>query len=501
MEQRQAFNEFVKEQIAGDLLPKNDDVDLQQERLTATGFLALGAINYELQDKELLRMEIIDEQIDAVGRAFLGMTVSCARCHDHKFDPIPMRDYYAMAGIFRSTRAMMPGNVSGYVERPLPLPADQQQMFDQLRARVDGLKKQLDEWKSASQAGKQRKAAQDKLNELSASLSKRPVVMAVDEHDEIGDYHLCIRGNAHNLGPTVTRGVLQVCQDEEHEFLIQNGGSGRLELAQWLVRDSHPLTTRVFVNRLWHYLFGHGLVRTTDNFGATGERPSHPELLDFLAHRLRSDDWSPKRSIRRLIRSRVYSQSSKPSEMAKRIDPENRLFARASRRRLDAEAIRDSILTIGDQLDRTAAGLTIRKFSQYDLGYEFRTNRRSVYVPWFRNTRLDLFEVFDVANPNVATGRRNISTLPTQALLMMNSPFVVTQASQAADHLLRQESVSSDEQRLTSAYRVALGRGPTPDERVIVSKFIDRFQAEEKMQAWSGVFHMLFASVDFRYVD
>jgi len=652
------FDQFIREQIAGDLMPPGTRKQ-QNERFVATGFLALGPHNYELQDKELLRMEVVDEQIETVGRAFLGMTLGCARCHDHKFDPVPTDDYYALAGIFRSTQSLIPGNVSGWVARELePEPALRKAIeqhaeetkqanvalkaakkelrkveeatgkagvyIDDLEAEIigdwmkstsnktyfgdnyihdkgegKGQKKVIftAELKEAGEyevrfgytAGTNRaqkapvtiehangpttirvnqrekppindnfkilgrfqfndgkavvsvsndntsdvviadavvfvpveelkkdsvpdlrlaklRGEVDRLVKRVDTLKKTkstdlPKAMSVQDEKETSDWHVHIRGEIRNKGAVVPRGFLQVASKMKTvaQPKIAAGKSGRLELAEWVASSDNPLTSRVMVNRIWHHLIGKGLVRTTDNFGMMGEKPSHAALLDWLAHQFVVDQWSVKKMIRRIVMSRTYRLSSTGESTGWASDPENRLVWRANRKRLTAEAIRDSILSVSGQLSMQQGGPTIRKFSQYDWGYEFNTIRRSVYVPLFRNTLLEVMEAFDVANPNVVSGRRSETTLPTQALYLMNSPFVNAEAERAGERIIR--SGVSDAERVRLVYRLALGREPSAVEADVVMKFIEEPKTGQKSRAWSALVHSLFGSVDFRHLD
>ncbi len=314
-----------------------------------------------------------------------------------------------------------------------------------------------------------------------------PLVLAVTDEAETGDYFVCIRGNPRQFGAKTPRGFLQVAGPGSLPK-ISSGESGRLELARWLASRDNPLTARVMVNRVWHYLLGAGLVRTPDNFGHTGERPTHPELLDHLAVGFMEDGWSVKRLVRSIVLSRTYGMNSAVGWVEERdppdrhgepaiggsrssthptvgaADPDNRLLARANRRRLDAEAIRDAMLAFSGQLDLTAAGDTIRPGTASEIGYEFADVRRSVYVPVFRNRLCDILEVFDFPDPNAVSGSRVTSTLPTQALFLMNSPFVRQQAQQAAARLLADEHLD-DAGRIELAFRRALGRPPQQRER------------------------------------
>ncbi len=491
------FDQFIAEQLAGDLLPA-DAPELRRRHLIATAFLVLGPTNYEQQNKDVLEMDVVDEQLDTVGRAFLGLTIGCARCHDHKFDPIPTRDYYALAGILHSTRTLVHDNVSHWVERQLPVDDEREATLRQQESAIAQMRKQI------AQAKAQGKATADMEKQLRSRLEagpRRPMAMAVREAERMEDCAVCIRGNISNRGAKVPRGFLQVATVGPSPPLSDKE-SGRRELAAWLTRSDNPLTARVAVNRIWHHLFGFGLVRTVDNFGSAGERPSHPELLDSLALRFVRDGWSVKRLIRLLVLSRAYRMSSTPSPEALRVDPENRLLAYANRRRLNSECLRDAMLATGGRLDRSLGGSTIRKGTTSEIAYRFEETRRSVYVPIFRNALLELFEAFDFGDPNLVYGRRNVSTVSTQALYLMNGPFVREQARNAAQTLLAVSDLE-DEARLNRAYRLALGRAPTPRECDVSLRFVRSLgsdNAEQRVNAWGRLYQALFACLDFRYL-
>jgi hypothetical protein len=492
------YNELIREHLAGDLLPWQEEKE-RNEHLVASGYLVLGAINYELQDKELLTMETIDEQVSAIGRTFLGMTLDCARCHDHKFDPIPTEDYYALAGIFGSTESLVPGNVSSYTTQKLMTKVPQN--VASYRKELAQLKRALEDAEEAEGAeaeAEQLRAALDELKKNAPNYAD-PVAMAVKESNATADGHVHIRGGVRNKGKQVPRGVLQVAVPAHgvSAFDLSQGESGRLQLADWIASDANPLTARVMVNRIWLHLMGQGIVRTPDNFGATGELPSHPELLDFLALRYMQMGWSTKAMIRELMLSRVYQLSSNvpplQAQQALQEDPENRLFAHANRKRLQAEAIRDTMLVLSGNLDPTRGGRTIRKLSEYDLGYSFDTRRRSVYVPWFRNSMLNLFQVFDAPNPNLVIGRRTETNLPTQALYLINSPFVREQAEQMAARMQAQDLAP------TAAYDYVFGRPPSVREAAMTERFFQ--QSDDLTETWKQFCQALFASIDFRYLD
>ena len=270
-----------------------------------------------------------------------------------------------------------------------------------------------------------------------------------------------------------------------------------MELANWMASDEHPLTARVFANRVWHHLFGKGIVTSVDNFGHMGRLPSNQALLDHLAVRFVEEGWSIKKLIREIVLSRVYQLSSKTGVQAK-VDVENELHWRQNRRRLQAEAIRDSILSVSDQLNTTVGGATIKPGTKIEYGYQFDGTRRSLYTPVFRNTPLEILAVFDFADPNLVVGERTTSSVPTQALYLMNNPFVRTQSEAAAKRLLKRELVDNTI-RIEHAYRRTLGRNPTSAEREILLKFLG--QEKDGAKAWSQIFHGLYASLDFRYLN
>ena len=502
------YARFIIEQIAGDLLPSATP-QKRHDLLVATAFLLLGPTNYERQNKPILEMDVIDEQLDTMGKAFLGMTIGCARCHDHKFDPIPTKDYYALAGIFKSTKMLVHANVSRWMEQPLPLPAEQQLALQKHEAAVAVLKKQIELAKSAAKpalvAGNSRKpddsrTLEAELKHLLSAGPQRPMAMAVAEADKIEDCHVCIRGNFHNRGEKAPRGFLQVLSPPELKSAIPAKESGRRQLAEWLASPRNPLTARVMVNRIWHHLFGAGLVRTVDNFGKTGEPPSHPELLDYLALRFIEEGWSVKKLIREIMLSRTYQMSSTASApMGRKLDPENRLLWHRNRCRLDAESLRDAMLAVSGSLDAAMAGPTIGKSTVIERDFKFTDTRRSVYTPIFRNKLLELFEVFDFADPNICMGRRNVSTVSTQALYLMNSSFVMDQASKAARALLAIPELS-DSSRVDLAYRRALGRVPFATERRLALAFLNA-PGQNREEAWGRLFQTLFACIDFRYVN
>jgi hypothetical protein len=529
------YDQFVREQIAGDLLP-GDSVDQHNQQLIATGFLALGSLDLVEQNPAIFRMDAVDEQINATTRAFMGLTVGCARCHDHKFDPIPTSDYYAIAGIFRSTETL-----SGLQRRPrdnasyfnvsllaklnyapgepqpefLPDPAKRER-WEELQQEITELqqnpRKVMAKLVTAkdtpvTKGQKLRAQAQQILNELDKFPLPPDLVMAVRDSANPADCEIHNHGDVKDLGPTVPRGFPQVVSQPGEKTQIGPKESGRLELAQWLTRRENPLTARVAVNRIWEHLFGRGIVATVDNFGAMGEKPSNQQLLDYLAVRFMDEGWSTKKMVREIVLSRAYRLSSADNERNDNIDPGNVLLWRANRRRLEVEAIRDSLLLISGRLDLKrpdeSPTMEFRRGRSLDNkgrgtrvpeDFAVSLNCRTVYVPVVRNFLPEMFETFDFPEPSETKGVRDVTTVPTQALFMMNSKFAIEQAMSAANRLLAQESLTP-QARITRAYREVLGRMPTATE---LSRSLE-FVKPADPAAWEHLYQALFASAEFRY--
>ena len=267
---------------------------------------------------------------------------------------------------------------------------------------------------------------------------------------------------------------------------IPDGSSGRLQLARWISSSKNPLPARVYANRVWHHLFGRGIVASTDNFGEMGNRPTHPELLDYLAHYLIENNWSTKSLIRKIVLSNTYQMSANSSLTAEKIDPENNLFSRQNRKRLEAEAIGDAMLFAGEQISFSHLTLEKKRFSFQKLN---------------RNKLSELFEVFDYPNPGLVSGNRNSSSVPTQALFMMNNDFVMKQAQQVSEII---EKTEADDLRgkITLAFLKCLGRPPDEKEMKAALAFLEK-NIEKKSQKVNldGLVHSLFACLDFRYLN
>jgi cytochrome c553 len=711
--QGKPFDQFIREQLAGDLLPFQSD-DQRFELLTATGFLVLGPKSLSEPNQLKLVMDVADEQIDVTSRAFLGLTVGCARCHDHKFDPIPSKDYYALAGIFKSTATLSTGsrqNPNGprWMERPLAT-ADKAKAIEDYDKKIGKLTEELrmaqenpggilsaklpgivvdntaaqltgrwkesigstnfvdknyhhdansdkgmmsarfvpklphmgayevlvsytpapnratnvpvtiqsqdgerivllnqklaptyrnafvsigtyqfqagtngcvvisnektkgfvvvdavefvpiDEWKlelsaMAEAAQEMTGAGSDRIARVMEPISKKgepgalmpvamansmamsgplyetlqeaiyalrtnapprmPTAMAVQE-GSVGNSRINLRGDPEKLGAEVPRGVLGILQTTSSDSpAFTESSSGRLELANWIASPANPLTARVAVNRIWLHLFGRGLVDTPDNFGSLSDKPTHPELLDYLACRFAEEGWSFKKTIRMIMLSSAYQMSCDYDAKAYAKDPDNRYLWRMNRRRLDAEAIRDAILAVSGQIDLTRGG-SLNPDNNGPMNVPMRatpqivSNRRSLYLPVVRNDVPDMFQVFDFGDPHTIAGKRHVTTAATQALFMMNSEFIQEQSRQWAQTLLALP-VSDDAQRVSMAYAQAFGRPATDEETSRALRFMEKLQSgtnssqagsESKgPKTWQSFCQALFASTEFRFLD
>lgn len=548
------YNRFVREQIAGDLLPYYSRYE-RRDNITATGFLVLGEIAIVDSDKERLRVDIIDQQIDKVGRAFLGMTLGCVRCHDHKFDPITQADYYGMAGMFWSSASftrMGRGGWSIVCSTELPAsPGDKTKVDEDaiaFRANLESMSarlEQLKKWKPDLVAIETSPALEDEdlrdsitrdrraMNENMASLEKAiwhdqifppRIGRAFAVHDDkIEDMRITLRGNAHALGDRVPRGFIHAISPQGCPTIVSHE-SGRRQLADWIVDPANPLTARVAVNRIWQKLFGEGIVRSVDYFGRRGDQPSHPELLDYLASRFVSLGWSQKKLIRELVLSRTYRQSSASNATAAAIDPENRLLWRANRWRLDAEAIRDSMLLACGTLAPSQGGPAIPLEYVENVGntnpkdvnppgfrlskyYPMQLWQRTIYLPVIRSGPqagpAELRNVFDFTLPAICQGQRAATSVPTQSMFLMNSPMLNERSQELADRA-RKES-SDARRRLDALWLEVFNRPITPAEATDCQQFMEDIRkgaksspaADADRLAWTELCHALLASNEF----
>lgn len=672
------LDEMIRQQVAGDLLAAGSDAE-RHDNLVATTFLMLGPKMLSERDKSKLTLDVVDEQIDTVGRAFLAMTLGCARCHDHKFDPIATEDYYALAGIFKSTQTLNGESqkyVSTFNRTELPVPRSHRQAIADYETELEALEKALKaakaEHKQASlaqpkgividdtQATKtgrwvdstyskdfigsgyvhddntnkgecqiefrtrlpkpgrytvrfafagsgnradnvpvkittasgsetitvsQRKVSptppwtslgtydfsvdkdtvvtirnddtdgyviadaiqfiaveqsnaeaadsqrqQELADKLAAATAKIksiegqiktlkesapppiPVAMAPRDlpNDKIADSPVHIRGEVRNTGSVVPRGFLRVCSPGD-AVIESPQGSGRLELARWLTDPDNPLVARVMVNRIWMYLMGEGIVRTVDNFGSRGERPSHPELLDALAIDLMRGGWRLKPMIRQIVLSETYARSSEFNRVAAANDPENRLLWRAHRKRLTAESIRDAMLVAsgtltGDEPTAPVAdkGVLVTKntASTGTVTAGIDAPVRSIYLPVIRGYIAPLLSALDVANPDLLVGQRPTTNVPGQALVLINSEHVNGWAERTAERVITDNPVRGDQ--IDAAYRICLAREPNGRDRALTEHYLDGFDQATDAEAKRRLVDLvaaLFACTEFRLLD
>ncbi len=455
-----AYDRFITEQIAGDLLPIKDKKE-RDAALTATGFLALTS-KPRAQNNPDYKHDLIADQIDVASRAVLAMSVMCARCHDHKFDPISTKEYYALAGIFDSS-IMLFGNNAG------------------------------------KKGGKA--FGYHELSDGGEAMGVRDAVNKVD-------CNVLIRGDAKSIGEKVTRGFPAVLKSPT-EPTINRSQSGRLELAQWMTARDNPLTARVAANRIWQHLFGQGVVRSPDNFGSLGEKPTHPELLDHLTTRFLDNGWSHKKLIKEILLTKTYQQSSAHHDANYKTDPDSMYLWRMPVRRLEAEAIRDAVLAVSGKLNRTpmkGSMIGSAPAKKKAIGGAEESTHRGVYQAMLRGRPLpEILALFDIANPNLVVAQREVTTVPAQALFMMNSPFATEQAKYFAWRVLENKTLD-EAGRVELAYRMALGRSATESER---QRAIDFLQAARMSQGtvgsdvspWIGFCQTLFATAEFRYLQ
>jgi len=649
------FDRFLIEQLAGDLVPESN-----RETKTATGFLILGAKVLAEPDKEKLFMDTIDEQLDTIGKAFLGMTIGCVRCHDHKFDPIKQTDYYALAAILKSTRtfgdtqtgvikhwheysmatedeladlkiinaelAKKKSAASSFksketvklrdkaraqaadylaaaakispdtsltdvsaIAEPLGLhprilhhcrlhlkyhaddpvfaqwhslmrsdDASEDDAVAQIKTHYRSLfEKAESEFAKALKKDAKTKTIDDEILEpvraalydLSGFLAVPPKPEFAFDEETLAEYYrlmeearlaesnapdepsimgvadgtvltslpIHIRGSHRNFGEPVGREFPEVMRTSSVRPVLPRNQSGRLELARWMASTQHPLTARVYVNRVWRWHFGAGIVKSTENFGRLGDRASHPELLDWLARRFMESDWSTKKLHRLILSSSTYQMASSNSDATiAEADPENRLLWKFGLRRLEAEQIRDAILAVSGRLNAELGGKTVplrnRQFVFNHTSVDhtkYDSLRRSLYLPVIRNNVYSLFSQFDFPDPTMPTGSRNATVVAPQALLMMNAGLVMESADHLAKLLLNEGLDNAG--RVNSAYERALGRLPSESEAKRSLAFVSDatstgltdaagVDTESEHNAWSMFCQGLFASNEFIYL-
>jgi cytochrome c553 len=437
------YDRFITEQLAADLLGPD-----RKEHLPALGFFALGPVYYGDPKK----LDQYDDRIDTLTRGFLGLTVACARCHDHKYDPIATKDYYALAGVVAST---------DYVEAPLV---------------------------SNEEVEKAKAALTDKEKKAKTP-PKYPYTHAVKEAVKPVTMRVHIRGNPDALGEEAPRHFLSIlCKADAPTF---TQGSGRLELARAIASSENPLTARVLVNRVWQQHFGTGLVRTPSNFGALGERPTHPELLDYLTNRFMATGWSLKALHRDIMLSASYQMSSCFDPRGYEVDGDNKLLWRMNRRRLEVESWRDAMLAVSGTLDRTVGGPSL------DLD-NANNRRRTLYGMVSRHELNSLLRLFDFPDPNITSDARTVTTVPLQQLFVLNSEFMARNAKALTSRLSK--TPLSDAERIQEAFRALYNRPATDRELDLGLAFLTAGETTG-LSRWEQYAQVLLAANEFLYVD
>jgi hypothetical protein len=645
----------VREQLAGDILAADPNSGAGYRGIVATGFLALGKKALAQKDLPLKRYDVVDDQIDVTAKAFLGLTVTCARCHDHKFDPIATKDYYQLAAIFASTLSYAGGATGDPIQTPLAAPGefeafkkqwsaynatekkvagiidfdkdaqknrnmeerkiaasmqaayrvyakgeavaavaadamlDEKQLARWVEYLRDDKRPELTKWHAATDANRKDVAAQyqeefhrsayqydqdlswwkeargsfpnagkiagphprmsaekdpffvavwqsggplyrsrdEQMASLSPEKAKQavtllsqaaemektlptkevPMACAVKEGETM-DQKVFVRGDYNNLGDPVERTVPSILRLSAPAPEVKTK-SGRLELADWIVDPRNPIPSRVMANRIWQGHFGEGIVRTPDNYGRLGDRPSNPELLDYLAKTFIDSGWSIKKMNRLIMLSRTYQMSAAYDDRTKAKDPENRLISHFPRQRLSIEEIRDAYLAMGGDLDLTMGGTLDpgvgtdgeTSAGRISMNPE-KTNRRSIYLPLRRSNLPTLYTLFDFGDATTPEGHRSPTTVATQALFVMNSPLVIREAKNVTDTVLKQEK--QDKRRVEEIYLRVLDRRPDANEidrgLTYLTRFRQKWNQIDEEKAWTSLTHALMASNEFIFV-
>ncbi|MBM3757752.1 MAG: DUF1553 domain-containing protein [Acidobacteria bacterium] len=624
------FREFVRDQIAGDLQTPPPGHEVSAPGIIATGFLALGPKLIAEQDKVKMFYDAVDEQIDVAGKAFLGLTISCARCHDHKFDPISTKDYYGLASIFASTRQFeqIEGTVSKLFYAPLSGRAEaeqwtsHQQRLEKKQKEIDAViaaqarsfrnalapriadymraarrvieggaadpaldAAVLDRWVTYLKPNKERRIhleawyrdgdadayqknyvdeitrrekaqadfaagltkeapkfpaganrffteitaakgplglpeknpeqgfpadAQNKLASLRAELKalkdnppKEPPFACGVAEDKPVDQHVFVRGNPEAKGDLVPKRFPVVLAGDRQPAITSI--SGRKELADWMADPSNPLPVRVMVNRIWQGHFGQGIVRTPNNFGIAGERPSHPELLEWLAAEFLRRGGSMKQMHRLIMLSDAYQMSGEASPLHLRKDADNRFLTRFPMRRKTVEEIRDTLLLLDGSIDLTLGGAlaegtgTDNEFSDARKSmHPDNSKRRTVYLQLRRSNLATLFSLFDFGDATTSTEIREQTNVAPQALYMMNSKFVAERSKALAEKIVQSESI--DDARMQRLWQTVLGRAPDSNEQAAARAYIAKFPGDASL-AWASLCRTLIASNEFIYIQ
>lgn len=542
------YDRFLREQIAGDLLPAETE-EQKFEQIIATGYLAIsrrfGSRNNEFH-------LTIDDTIDNLGKAVLGLSVSCARCHDHKYDPVLAKDYYALYGIFESTTYAFPGTeIYRHTKDFVPLVSGEDaEVFAQEARELAGLDDRVEHLKNERtrllrEDKREEEAAQkpfDATQPVLAEYPKLPRRTGADASQDLKEVierqkELVVRqerlpkayavqdgkprntklqrkGDPGSLGEEVPRGFLAVLGGQT--LPPEEKGSGRRELAEWLADSANPLTARVMVNRIWQQHFGRGIVKSPNDFGLRGEAPTHPELLDWLASRFVESGWSIKAMHRLIMLSRAYQMSSAGQPEFLQADVNNDLFWRMDRRRLSAEEIRDSLLFVSGSLDLSPAGphpfpgeAEWRYTQHTPFVADYPTKKRALFLMQQRIRKQPFLEIFDGADTNATTGMRPLSTTPIQALFLLNNELAHVEAEKLAERL--EKEAESHGAQVDRAYRLVLGRPAEAYELEIANEYLEQMGVEleqsgisadqQPKQALASFVRVLVSSNEFLFVD
>ena len=558
-----AFNEdkpydrFVKEQIAGDELYPGDP-----EALIATGFNRNFPDESNAANLMLRRQELLNDVTDVVGYTFMGMTVACARCHDHKFDPILHKDYYRLQAFFANTRIDDEASLSSsrqktaYEEKYARWDAETREIREQMQAvlkpardafyeermsrfpeeiqaviRMDPAKRNPYQWQMALKAAPQVTFSDDqieaklkgdakaKYRALEKQLAKfdgikpaeLPIAQAMTDHGTDSPKTFVLSGGAYDSPQQeVEPGFLTILDKSDAKITPMAGSSGRrAALANWLSSPQNPLTARVIVNRIWHYHFGKGIAGSPSDFGVMGERPANKELLDYLATTFVEDGWSIKKLHRRIVLSATYRESSGFQEASAAVDPQNKLNWRYNRRRLEGEAIRDSMLATAGALNTKMYGPGV--FPPLPAGMVTRGGwakhedsadaaRRSIYIFVRRNTRYPMIEAFDMPDTHESCARRNNTVTPMQALELMNNDLVAGWSREFARRVHNDSGLTEDAQ-IDRAWKIAYLRSASPEEKKLAAEFLQKQQAAGSASPFSDLCHALLNSNEFLYIN
>ena len=514
------FDRFVREQIAGDIIAAEGPAEQYAERVVATGFLALSR-RYATAPYELWHLTL-EDTIDTTARAFLGMTFRCARCHDHKFDPITRNDYYALYGVFASTNFPYAGSEEFVTKKfprehfsPLAPPSEAAPKIEAYLRAVEALEAPL-------KAAEAQMEPADRLKPLRTEVAKLkrpglpaelPGAYAVSEGKPV-DAPIQLAGDPSKPGAVVPRGAPGFlagagCPPPS----VPSHASGRRELAEWLTQPNQPLTARVMVNRVWQHHLGKGIVGTPSNFGARGEPPTHPELLDWLTARFIADGWSVKALHRRIVTSLAYQRSSRDDPANSEKDPSNRFLWRFDRARLDAESLRDAILAVSGDLNLAKPGphpfppIEQWRWTQHNPFRDvYPTDHRSVYLMTQRLQKHPYLALFDGPDTNTSAEARTKVTAPSQTLFLMNNPWMKARAESFA-----KRASGKPNERVAAMIELAWNRPPTADESRGFAEYVEHYiteasqtgipAAEAEREAWTSLARVVFNANDFMYVD